>query len=208
MGERVQDTDFTLAATTALCRTLAGPDWRPAEVHFDHGRPAYTASYEGMFRCPLYFDMPAARLVLDAGELDAPRQPGNPDLVAILERYVGDLASQNEAGASLTDRTRALVRARLLVERITVARVAADLGTSARSLQRELRAEGTSLREIVREERRTLASACLAGAEPCASIAATIGYADATVFWRAFKKWTGTSPTRYRRMTAYPPATR
>jgi len=71
-----------------------------------------------------------------------------------------------------------------------VAAIAADLNCAPRTLQRRLSGEGTSLRDLVREYRRTLASLHLQdGDATMKGIAATLGYADETAFWRARRSW-------------------
>jgi AraC-like DNA-binding protein len=62
-----------------------------------------------------------------------------------------------------------------------------------------LAAEGTSVRDLLRDHRRRLAEQRLAsGTSSHALIAQAIGYSDSTVFWRAFKRWNGGSPKSFR----------
>ncbi len=71
---------------------------------------------------------------------------------------------------------------------------------SARSFQRGLAAEGTTLRDLVRAYRQWLAETRLdAGGATMTQIAQAMGYSDATVFWRAFKGWSGSPPAAFRR---------
>ncbi|WP_067701657.1 AraC family transcriptional regulator [Nocardia jejuensis] len=78
--------------------------------------------------------------------------------------------------------------------------VARDLNLSARTLRRHLDAAGTSYRALLDEVRRTLAEEMLT-ATPLSvdDIAIRLGYAEATPFIHAFKRWTGTTPAAYRR---------
>jgi AraC-like DNA-binding protein len=73
------------------------------------------------------------------------------------------------------------------------------LGTSVRSLHRRLAAEGTSFRAVEADVKRALANELLA--RPGASldrIAAAVGFATASAFIRAYKRWTGRTPVRAR----------
>jgi AraC-like DNA-binding protein len=84
--------------------------------------------------------------------------------------------------------------------KITVEQLAAGLGLSPRTLQRRLGASNTSLRELLREHRQAMADLHVgSGQRSQASIAEALGYSDGTAFWRAFKSWTNTTPTAYRR---------
>ncbi|MBK8937957.1 MAG: helix-turn-helix transcriptional regulator [Polyangiaceae bacterium] len=81
-----------------------------------------------------------------------------------------------------------------------IATLARRLGVSPRTLQRKLEAEGVAYSELLDQARRELACAYLA--DPALSveeIAALTGYSEASAFSRAFRRWTGASPLRYRR---------
>lgn len=73
------------------------------------------------------------------------------------------------------------------------------LGSSTRTLQRTLAEEGTTFATLVEDARRSLAETLLARDELAVEqVAALLGYADLRGFDRAFKRWTGTSPTLWR----------
>lgn len=77
--------------------------------------------------------------------------------------------------------------------------VAAKLGTTRRSLQRLLGAQGTSFSALVddvlhRHARELLAARRLSVTD----IALRLGYADPAHFTRAFRRWSGVAPSAYR----------
>ena len=81
----------------------------------------------------------------------------------------------------------------------SIEEVARLLGFSSRTLQRLLNEKGVSYSELV--ERCRCQSACVAlehTRTPVQEIAARLGYADASSFARAFRRWTGTPPRVYR----------
>jgi len=72
--------------------------------------------------------------------------------------------------------------------------------TSPRTLRRWLAKEGTSWRGILNRIRFEAArNRMLEPTLPLAEIAAELGYADQAHFTRAFRRWTGESPSGYRR---------
>src|SRR5690606_1616545 len=78
----------------------------------------------------------------------------------------------------------------------SLARYARQLATTPRTLQRRLRAEGTTYRTLLAEIRLELAVRALAhGSNASASVAS--GFADEASFYRAFKRWTGSTPRRF-----------
>jgi AraC-like DNA-binding protein len=83
----------------------------------------------------------------------------------------------------------------------TLAQVAARLFLSTRTLRRRLEDAQTSYHEIVGETRRDLAVDYLAHTSlSTEAITELLGYSDTANFRQAFKRWTGESPQRYRRL--------
>ena len=83
--------------------------------------------------------------------------------------------------------------------RAMVEAAGAALGISARTLQRRLQEEATTFAEVVDGVRRDLAAAYLQNAEyTAAEVAFMLGYAEASSFHRAFRRWTGTTPEAFR----------
>jgi AraC-like DNA-binding protein len=78
-------------------------------------------------------------------------------------------------------------------------RVASTLGVSARTLQRQLREEGTSFAGVLTELRREMAPALLRdGRLAVSEVAFLLGYEDPSAFQRAFRRWFGRSPRAFR----------
>ena len=70
---------------------------------------------------------------------------------------------------------------------------------SERTLNRRLRGEGTSFRDIRSSELRSWARRYLKNTDlNVESIAAELGYQDAANFRRAFKTWENCSPAQFR----------
>jgi AraC-like DNA-binding protein len=78
--------------------------------------------------------------------------------------------------------------------------VARRLGTSARTLQRRLREEGTSFAAELDAVRRERAEAFLRAPDvSIAEVSWLLGFAEQSAFTRAFRRWTGVAPTEWRR---------
>jgi AraC-like DNA-binding protein len=85
----------------------------------------------------------------------------------------------------------------------TIGAVARHLAMSERTLRRRLAEESTTFRDLADEVHRVLAEELLAtGALTVEDVALRLGYAEATSFIAAFKRWTGTTPARYQRSAA------
>ena len=87
---------------------------------------------------------------------------------------------------------------------LTVDEVALKLGTSTRTLQRKLKAEGLSFSDIAdslqEQQARTLLRDERMSVE---QVAERVGYSDVSNFTRAFRRWTGETPAAYRRSVGF-----
>lgn len=197
---RRQDTEYTLAATIALAREAFGSAGRPLEIHIEHGEPPDSAPLTRILGSRPAFGQPGNRLIFDLDEANRPRRKEDRDLMSILERHVADLCQPAEGLDGLVGKVRTLVLMHLGQRAITLPVMASELRVSQRTLQRRLAAEGTSLRDLVRECRLELGRLRLRdGRASTEEIARGLGYADNTAFWRAFKAGTGETPSEYRR---------
>ena len=100
---------------------------------------------------------------------------------------------------SYSERVRQVVWPHLSEGLPTLKEIAADLALSGRSLQRRLREEKTSFGEVVDGLRHE--KACLMLRDPNLAVYEVgylLGYSDPSTFHRAFRRWQGTSPARFR----------
>ena len=199
---RRQDAEFTLSATCGFIRALLGAGWAPVEVHFEHARPSdrgVQRALEAVFRCPVVFDQGLNRIVIDGRDLDRPAHSARQALAPYLEQHLRDLMGPTSRSRRCTEQVSRVIAQRMGRKPTDVASLALELGLSRRTLQRRLKQEGNTLRELIRSHRLKLAEPALErGGEPIGSIASQVGYADPTVFSRAFRSWRGSSPRAHR----------
>ncbi len=168
-------------------------------VRFAHASPGDLAPYREVLGPDVRFEQTEDAVVIPAAALKLPIRAADPELVALLDRHARRvLARDCGAGPWTTEVTRKL--ADLVGDgRPALGDVAATLGVSARTLQARLRREDTSFQGVLTALRRDLAVAHLVDADTeLAEIAFLLGYAEQSAFQRAFRRWTGESPKRYR----------
>ena len=91
----------------------------------------------------------------------------------------------------------------------TLEAVARRLGLSPASLYRRLRERGAEFTHLLRQLRYDLAVSHVREQHlPLTEVALLLGYSELSAFSRAFRRWTGVSPARYRRVQASRPAPR
>jgi len=191
--------EFLLAAMTLSIRMATRDEGvHPSQVEFTFGRPASLEGYQRYFRAPTRFARAANALVFPVGMLERPFPGAEPELREVLERRVRDVIARLPRVDSLADGARGVLGQRLPEGRPTAADVARRLAVSERTLRRRLRAEGTSLRALLENVRRTLADQHMRAGVSLTETAFLLGYADVSAFHRSFKTWTGQTPTAYR----------
>jgi AraC-like DNA-binding protein len=85
--------------------------------------------------------------------------------------------------------------------RVGVRLTASIIGTSVRTLQRQLADQGTSFSRLLHAVRFRHAKSLIEDPNmPLKVIANRLGYTDSANFCRAFKRWTGVSPREFRRL--------
>lgn len=98
----------------------------------------------------------------------------------------------------------AVIEQHLISDQLTLDKLAHELGTSTRLLQRELQTHDTSFSRMVRKKRLSLAASLLSqfesteGAEQISKIAMDVGYRDLSNFNRSFKRQFNMTPREYR----------
>jgi AraC-like DNA-binding protein len=192
-----QTGDGAIALLFNVMRTLCGPDWKPVEVQFAHRRPENVAPYRRFFRAPLIFDVDQYAVVFAADWLSRQLPDTDPQLRRLLQKQIDALEVRH--GGDFLEQVRSVLRSALVAGHSTADQVAALFSMHARTLNRRLNASGIGFRELVDEGRFEIARQMLGdSAMNVRQIAAMLDYADASAFTRAFRRWSGTTPARWR----------
>jgi AraC-like DNA-binding protein len=189
--------EFVMTALLSALQLFAGGSARPTQVRFAYSEPPYAAEYQRIFGGAARFGQEFTEMAFPRGWLDKTHRYRNPELYTVLKAQADRSLVRLERDGSL----------RVQIERImaehgprplTMENAARELGMSARSLQRRLLAEKLRFAELVTHHRVEVAKRMLE--RPSASLQATayeMGFASATAFHRAFKRWTGMTAKQY-----------
>jgi len=183
----------TLAALAVLSREMSR-SLKLRRVTFTRQESACRARLREFFDCPLEFGARADALVFRAADLDAPLPTANPVLVRTNEQLLAQYDAKLESG-QVADRVRARLARSLPAGEVGQETIARSLHLSLRSMQRKLRQEGVSFRQILDDTRRRLAEQYARDSSLSASeIAYLLGFSELSSFSRAARRWRSGSP--------------
>jgi AraC-like DNA-binding protein len=138
-------------------------------------------------------------MIIDPDSWRMPVRSADTFLHATLEAMTGQLHLTRPDGSPLERALRARLRDALAQGSADAQRLALLLGVSERTLQRRLGELGRRFSEVVEDFRREEAARLLnTPGVHLVEIASRLGYAEQTSFTRAFRRWTGTTPARWR----------
>jgi AraC-like DNA-binding protein len=185
----------------AIGRDATGMDFVPLEVKLQHPAPASVAEHRRILRCKLQFGATETQLVMRRAILDQPLRDADPALAAVLDVCAAHALERLPPLSDGIRLCRELVASHVLAgvtPRLDY--IARELALSPRSLQRVLAAARTTFSDLVEDVRRELAVRWLTDtSEQAAEIAYRLGYAHPSAFHHAFRRWTGTTVSQFRR---------
>jgi len=192
-------TEAALSQFVTGVRAFTGEPVNPLRVRFVHAAPVDLSEHHALFACPLEFGAPFSDIEFTHEDAQRPFIHADTLLHAMFERQAQRALERLPAVSTMVDRVRAQVRQSLSGGDASFAAVARMLRMSPRTLQRRLADEGESYAAIVEALRRELSGTYLRRRMSIAEVSFLLGYAEPAAFHRAFKRWWGMSPERFRR---------
>ena len=154
--------------------------------------------YEAWFGCPVSSGMNAS-VTLTATDARRPFLTHDDQMWAFFEPSLRRRMADARADASMRDRIEHALAELLPSGRTQIEDVARELAVSKRSLQRRLSEEGTTWLEVLNGARERLARHYLGSTElGVAEVSFLLGFEDPNSLFRAFQRWTGTTPEVWR----------
>jgi len=188
--------DAALALGCNLLQTLCGPDFAPTGILLRRPQPADAAAYRRAFGRTVRFDATENAIVFSTRWLDLPLPNANESVRRLLEQQIRAAESGSGGGA---EPMRRVLRMLVHAGEATEERLAHVFAMHRRTINRRLRAEGTTFRQLVDEVRFEVARHLLETTDlSVVHIAGTLSYADASAFTRAFRRWSQTTPAQWR----------
>lgn len=190
--------DFVISLIVRLCQLTMGPTVSPVAVTTRRQSPPCASRIEEALGCPVRFGRDETVIVFDKFTLDQVLPTANPLLARVNDQVVVEYLARFDRDNVLT-RMRSILIEQLPSGRPNQETVARAMNMSIRALQRRLRDQGTSFREVLEEVRKELAVSYLR--EPHRSIGEIsylLGFSEPANFTRSFRVWKGVVPTKFR----------
>ncbi|AXI55989.1 hypothetical protein C1J05_17115 [Sulfitobacter sp. JL08] len=193
--------DGAVAAQFNIMRELCGPDFKALAGWFVRPPPNNKEPYRDFFQISLKFDAPMYGLEFSSSWLTRRLPSTDEALAQLIAEKVSTLEKQKPE--DFLESVRRLIQTALAFNHVDAKHIASMLGMHVRTYARRLRVNGTSHQELLDQTRMALAFRLLEhSAKDITEISELLGYSEARAFIRAFKRWTATTPARWRRHQA------
>ena len=184
-----------------VLRHVSDGEFAPTEIRLPHQEGAAQAAYRRVYGCPVQLGAAEGAICFPAALLQRPSAAAEPHLLqaheALAAQRLGDLARRD-----LITRIEKQLGDLLEGGTVSLEEVARRLGRNPRTLRAELTRVDSNFNDVVARYRERLARRLLARtAESIDQIVYLTGFSEPSAFTRAFKRWTGETPTEYRRRT-------
>jgi AraC-like DNA-binding protein len=189
------------AAFSLVCELVGSRDLTELQATISRAQPADVAPYSDFFGVAPRFDAVHTGVIMPRAWLNRPT--ANPDkrLHAELQARVKDYQPAGEH--DIVTQIRRAMRVGLLMGQTSGNEIAGRLSLARRTLHRRLADRGTSFQELLNEARFEASKQLLSETHlPIGDIASIVGFAETSVFTRAFSQWTSTTPSNWRRMNS------
>jgi len=190
--------DFGMAATLRMCQITAGKQILPAHVDLQRPTPHGRAAFTDLFGPSIEYGATLNRLCFDNELANQPLTTANPELARVNDQTVMEYLARFDR-ASLAMQVRSKIIEQLPDGQPRQEDIADTLHVSLRSLQRRLKEEETSLKDLVEDTRRTLAvQYSRESHRSIGEVTYLLGFSEPSNFTRAFRRWTGKTPAAFR----------
>ena len=191
--------DMGMAMIIHMCRLNYGDDLKPLAVNIAHTEPSCFEEYFAFFKAPVQFMADRDSITLSLEDVDKYLVGANPQLARLNDQvmieYLVNLNRDN-----IVDRVTEVIIDMLPSGGVADEKVAEQLNMSVRSLQRRLKEVGTTFRTLLEGVRKDLASTYVRDPDiELVEVAFLLGFSDQSAFSRAFRRWTGFSPSEVRK---------
>jgi len=196
--------DFSTAFEFA--QRLAGPhkdELHISSVHFSHQSFGPIEHYITRFKCPIYFGATDNRIIIEKEVLDTPVFGANPKVLSALEDKIGTIARRpKNPPDQLKEKVSRYIKGYFGNELPLAQKAANHFHMSLSAFKKRLQHEHSCYQNICDEVRYNRCRELMQeNTFTMKQIAFELGFTNASAFNRAFKRWSGESPSCFKKRT-------
>ncbi|PLW68732.1 helix-turn-helix transcriptional regulator [Pseudohalioglobus lutimaris] len=175
---------------------------KPTLLTLDGPRPSYAARYDDLFQCPVKFSQEATELQYPSEALGHRVTSHDQQVLDVMKSLCQNLLEKLHGRQDFVSEVRRAIHLKS-GSFPNIDQVAERLGCAPRTLRRRLQQEQESFQKILDEERSAVASDYLRNSTlSIQQVAERCGFNDPQNFSQAFRRWTGRSPSEFRKNTS------
>jgi AraC-like DNA-binding protein len=201
ISDRRQDAETAIAFAINSIRTLTRQHWYPKRVWLEHNSSKNTSEYRQVLNAPVFLNQSVNAIAIESELLKRKVPFADLSLLPILESRLHQFLVAKERDNELVTLVNRTIARSLPQGCPTLGDIAFNLGLSSRTLQRYLCDRNTTYKQLVDKVRYQLSLMYLKEPElSLTEIALLLGYSELSAFDRAFRRWTGLAPNKYRHL--------
>ena len=193
-------TEASLSATVVVLQAMSDKAILPIQVSFKHKEPKDLTSHKVAFNCPILFNQPQYSISYKTDDLNLRTAKAD----ASINSYLLQQVDEKTKGIKIPDNkiindVEELIKDALPTGIPSIHYISALLAMSNRTLTRRLSEAGVTYRDLIKKTQESIAKKLLSNStESIGEIAFLTGFSEQSAFNRAFKKWTGQTPSEFR----------
>lgn len=186
-----------IASIRQLLHAITDQQWCPTLINFTFKRPIDIAPFRSLFGLPITFNSDFCGIIFHSSDLSIKLSKHNAGLHDTLVRYAIEVTERKPL--SFTEQVRILIRKNLEIQKVGTGTITQFLPFERRTMQRKLKQDGSSYRELLSEVRVEMAKDCLSHSDiPITRLAERLQYSGLASMTRAFKTQTSLTPKAWR----------
>lgn len=194
--------DARWSVVLTMCRTAKPEGISPARVDLTHSTMKCRKAYEDFYRCPVNYSQQQSAIYFKRADVYETLTAVNTEVAEVNEKALIDYIDRFQED-DIQHKVARVITELIASGQLSDDKVAKALGLSSRTLQRKLSGDGTTFKQILESVRKKLAMVYISDERLSFSeISFLLGFSEQSSFSRAFKRWTGKSPTQIRQQTS------
>jgi AraC-like DNA-binding protein len=189
---------FNMALFVQMVRLNLGNNFKPLKMSMNFPEPIESDSIQSHFQCFLEYDAPSNQILINHEDWQYELPRVNPELALMHDEIVIRYLARVDKG-DIISQVKTAIFELIGSGNIAAEDIAEKLHITSRTLRRRLDEEGVSYGKILKDLRRELAMQYIRDdSMALTEISYLLGFSQPSSLSRAFKHWTGKSPTEIR----------